>query len=89
MRCRRQRCCRLVIAGLVFGIRSNQRDSLEAEAVKLEAEISTTEAALANFVNAEEPQRQSKRLDALRERLDAAMLEWATLAETIEEEEEG
>jgi ATP-binding cassette subfamily F protein 3 len=62
----------------------DQRDNLETEAAKLAA----TEEALANFVSAEETQRQSKHLDTLRARLDEVMLEWATLAEAIEAEEE-
>jgi ATP-binding cassette subfamily F protein 3 len=66
----------------------DQRDNLETEAAKLETEIAATEEALANFVSAEETQRQSKHLDTLRARLDEVMLEWATLAEAIEAEEE-
>jgi ATP-binding cassette subfamily F protein 3 len=64
-----------------------RRAELEEEAARLEAEIAQTEAELAVFVSAEQSQRQSQQLDALRARLDAAMHEWAEVSEAIEAEE--
>ena len=64
-----------------------RRDHLESEAARFEAAIAKTESALSQFVSAEETQLQSRQLDELRAHLDAAMHEWAELAETIESEE--
>lgn len=64
-----------------------KRGELEDEAARLEASIAETESLMAVFVTAEESLRQSNRLDDLRERLDAAMTEWAEVSEAIEEEE--
>ncbi|MCZ2157179.1 MAG: ABC-F family ATP-binding cassette domain-containing protein, partial [Bryobacterales bacterium] len=64
-----------------------RRDELEDEATRLEALIAETETLMSVFITAEESLRQSQQLDSLRERLDAAMREWADVSEAIEEEE--
>lgn len=65
----------------------DQRDALEEETVRLEAAMAELEASLANFVSAEETQRQSKDLDDVRKRLDEATQEWTEVSEAIESEE--
>ncbi len=65
----------------------DKRNELEDETVRLERDIAETEAAMAVYVTAEESLRQSNHLDSLRERLDAAMHEWAEISEAIEAEE--
>lgn len=65
----------------------DRRSALEDETARLEEEIAQTEAKLAVYVSAEESQRQSQHLDTLRNRLDAAMYEWAEVSEAIEVEE--
>lgn len=65
----------------------DKRNELEDETARLERDIAETEAAMAVYVTAEESLRQSNHLDSLRERLDAAMHEWAEISEAIEAEE--
>ncbi|MCL4784615.1 MAG: ATP-binding cassette domain-containing protein [Bryobacterales bacterium] len=63
-----------------------KRSELEEETARLESAIAETEAAMAVYVTAEQSMRQSNELDALRERLDATMQEWAEVSEAIEAE---
>lgn len=63
-----------------------KRSELEEETARLESAIAETEAAMAIYVTAEQSMRQSNELDALRERLDATMQEWAEVSEAIEAE---
>ncbi|MCC6265145.1 MAG: ABC-F family ATP-binding cassette domain-containing protein [Bryobacterales bacterium] len=64
----------------------DRRSELEEEAARLESAITETEASMAVYVTAEQSLRQSNELDKLRERLDAAMQEWAEVSEAIEAE---
>ncbi len=59
---------------------------LEEEVPRLEAAIATTEAELARFVSAEETQRQSNLLEALRAQLAAAIAEWEETMQVLEEQ---
>ena len=63
-----------------------KRSELEEETARLESAIAEIEAAMAVYVTAEQSMRQSNELDALRERLDATMQEWAEVSEAIEAE---
>ena len=59
---------------------------LEEEVPRLEAAIATTEAELARFVSAEETQRQSNLLEALRTQLAAAIADWEETMQVLEEQ---
>jgi ATP-binding cassette subfamily F protein 3 len=61
-----------------------RRHEIEEEVTRLEAEIADYEAALAHFVNVEETQRVSDLLDARRADLEALLLEWEEVAQSIE-----
>ncbi len=61
-----------------------RRGEIEEEVTRLEAEIADCEAALSNFVNAEETRRVSALLDARRADLEALMAEWEEVAQAIE-----
>ncbi|HXB61781.1 MAG TPA: ABC-F family ATP-binding cassette domain-containing protein [Acidobacteriaceae bacterium] len=60
---------------------------VEEEIPRLESSIAHTEAALGNFVSAEETQRQSALLDDLRARHAALLAEWEQMAVVLEEQE--
>jgi ATP-binding cassette subfamily F protein 3 len=61
-----------------------RRHEIEEEVTRLETEIADYEAALANFVSAEETRRVSGLLDSRRADLDALMSEWEQVAQAIE-----
>ncbi len=61
-----------------------RRHEIEEEVTRLEAEIGDHESALAHFVSMEETQRISDLLNARRGDLEALMLEWEDVAQTIE-----
>jgi ATP-binding cassette, subfamily F, member 3 len=61
-----------------------RRHEIEEEVTRLETEIADYEAALANFVSAEETRRVSGLLDSRRADLDALMTEWEQVAQAIE-----
>ncbi len=61
-----------------------RRREIEEEVTRLEAEIADYEAGLANFVSVEETKRLSDLLDARRGDLDAVMVEWEDVVQTIE-----
>ncbi len=60
---------------------------VEEEIPRLESSIAHTEAAMGNFISAEETQRQSALLDDLRAQHAALLAEWEQLATTLEEQE--
>jgi ATP-binding cassette subfamily F protein 3 len=59
---------------------------LEEEVARVEAVIAHCEAALQNFVSAEETQRLSQELKTRRSQLDALMEEWEELAQALQEQ---
>ena len=59
---------------------------LEEEVARVEAVIAHCEAALQNFVSAEETQRLSQELKTRRSQLDALMEEWEELAQVLQEQ---
>jgi ATP-binding cassette subfamily F protein 3 len=61
-----------------------RRHEIEEEVTRLETEIADYEAALGNFVSAEETKRVSELLDARRADLNALMAEWEQVAQAIE-----
>jgi ATP-binding cassette subfamily F protein 3 len=61
-----------------------RRHAIEDEVTRLEVEISDYEAALANYVSVEETKRVSELLDARRSDLEALLLEWEEVAQSIE-----
>ncbi len=61
-----------------------RRREIEEEVTRLEAEIADYEAGLASFVSVEETKRLSDLLDARRGDLDAVMVEWEDVVQTIE-----
>jgi ATP-binding cassette subfamily F protein 3 len=58
--------------------------AIEDEVTRLEVEIADYEAALGNFVNVDETKRLSELLEARRADLEALMIEWEDVAESIE-----
>ncbi len=60
-----------------------RQDDLEIEVGKLEAEIAECEAALGNFVSAEETRRVSGVLEARRSDLNGLLAEWEEVSEAI------
>jgi ATP-binding cassette subfamily F protein 3 len=58
--------------------------AIEDEITRLEVEIADYEAALGNFVNVEETRRVHELLDARRADLEALMIEWEDVAQSIE-----
>ncbi len=58
--------------------------AIEDEITRLEVEIADYETALANFVNVEETKRVHELLEARRTDLEALMIEWEDVAQTIE-----
>ena len=58
--------------------------AIEDEITRLEVEIADYEAALGNFVNAEETKRMTERLEARRADLESLMTEWEDVAQLIE-----
>ena len=58
--------------------------ALELMVPQLEASIAFTEEAMADFVSAEETQRQAANLEALRARHAAALGEWEELSAELE-----
>jgi ATP-binding cassette subfamily F protein 3 len=58
--------------------------AIEDEITRLEVEIADYEAALGNFVNAEETKRMSELLEARRADLESLMTEWEDVAQLIE-----
>ena len=61
-----------------------RQGEIEEEVTRLEAEIADYEAALARFVSVEETQRVSDLLGARRGDLEALMIEWENVANSIE-----
>jgi len=61
-----------------------RQGEIEEEVSRLEAEIADCEAALSNFVSAEETRRVSDLLDARRADLESLMTEWEQVAQAIE-----
>jgi ATP-binding cassette subfamily F protein 3 len=61
-----------------------RRHEIEEEVTRLETEIADYEAALGNFVSAEETKRISELLDSRRADLSALMAEWEEVAQVIE-----
>ncbi len=57
---------------------------LEKEVARLEAAIAQAEAALQNFVSAEETQRQTELLNRSRADLESSLAEWGELAAALE-----
>jgi ATP-binding cassette subfamily F protein 3 len=62
-----------------------RRSAIEDEVTRLEAEIADYEAALGNFVSADETQRIGGLLAARRSDLESLMAEWEEVANAIEE----
>jgi ATP-binding cassette subfamily F protein 3 len=62
----------------------DRRRSIEDEVARLEAEIAGCEAALSNFVSADETARLSALLDQRRAGLEKLMQEWEEVVEVIE-----
>ncbi len=60
---------------------------VEEEIPRIESSIAHTEAALGNFISAEETQRQSALLDDLRAQHAALLAEWEEMAMVLEEQE--
>ncbi len=58
--------------------------AIEDEITRLEVEIADYEAALGNFVNAEETKRMTELLEARRADLESLMTEWEEVAQLIE-----
>ncbi len=58
--------------------------AIEDEVTRLEVEIADYEAALGNFVNVEETKRVHELLEARRADLEALMMEWEDVAQSIE-----
>jgi ATP-binding cassette subfamily F protein 3 len=58
--------------------------AIEDEITRLEVEIADYEAALGNFVNAEETKRMTELLEARRADLESLMTEWEDVAQLIE-----
>src|SRR5262249_44393813 len=61
-----------------------RRRAIEDEVTRLEVEIADYEAALSNFRSAEETQMMSELLNARRSDLEALLIEWEEVAQTIE-----
>jgi len=61
-----------------------RRRSVEEEVAKLEAGIANDEAALANFVSAEETRRVNEALGIRRAELEALLAEWEEISQSIE-----
>ena len=61
-----------------------RQGEIEEEVTKLEAEIADYEAALGNFVSAEDTRRLADLLDARRQDLSALLGEWEEVAQSIE-----
>ena len=61
-----------------------RQGEIEEEVVRLEAEIAQLEADLSNFVSSEETARLSALLEARRGDLEALLLEWEEVSQTIE-----
>jgi ATP-binding cassette, subfamily F, member 3 len=61
-----------------------RREAIELEVTKLEAEIADYEAALANFVSAEETKTLGELLEARRTDLNALLAEWEEVGRLIE-----
>jgi ATP-binding cassette subfamily F protein 3 len=61
-----------------------RRHAIEDEITRLEVEIADYEAALGNFVNVEETKRVHELLQARRADLEALMMEWEEVAQSIE-----
>jgi ATP-binding cassette subfamily F protein 3 len=76
------------VAGRLNPIKLRQmkerRREIEEEVTRLEAEIADYEAGLASFVSVEETKRLRDLLDARRGDLDAVMVEWEDVVQTIE-----
>ncbi|MFB3829819.1 MAG: ABC transporter ATP-binding protein, partial [Bryobacteraceae bacterium] len=62
----------------------DRQTEIEEEVARLEAEIADTEAALSNFVSADETMRLAAVLDDRRGNLQRLMEEWEEVASTIE-----
>src|SRR5262249_18359826 len=82
-----------VLAGAVKDRRLNpiklrqmkeRRRAIEDEVTRLEVEIADFEAALSNYRTAEESQLMADLLKARRADLDALLMEWEEVAQTIE-----
>jgi ATP-binding cassette subfamily F protein 3 len=58
--------------------------AIEDEVTRLEVEIADYEAALGNFVSVEETKRVHELLEARRADLEALMMEWEEVAQSIE-----
>jgi ATP-binding cassette subfamily F protein 3 len=61
-----------------------RRHAIEDEVTRLEVEIADYEAALANYVNAEETKRINDLLEARRSDLETLLFEWEEVAQLIE-----
>jgi ATP-binding cassette, subfamily F, member 3 len=61
-----------------------RQGEIEEEVARLETEIADCEAALSNFVSAEETRRVTDMLDARRSELESLMGEWEEVAHSIE-----
>ena len=61
-----------------------RRREIEEDVTRLETEIADYEAALSNYVSAEETRRVGDLLDARRKDLEGLMAEWETVAQSIE-----
>ena len=59
---------------------------LEEEVARVEAAIAHCEAALRNFVSAEETQRLTQELKTRRTQLEALLEEWEELAQALQEQ---
>ena len=58
--------------------------AIEDEITRLEVEIADYETALGNFVNVDETKRVTELLEARRADLEALMIEWEDVAQSIE-----
>ena len=63
----------------------NRLSVVEAEIPRIETAIAEAEQTLVNFVSAEETQRQSATLDALRSEHTSLTAEWEDLMQQLEE----
>jgi exonuclease VII small subunit len=61
-----------------------RRKEIEEDVTRLETEISDYEAALSNYVSAEETRRVNDLLEARRQDLEGLMAEWEDVAQSIE-----
>ena len=61
-----------------------RRREIEEEVTRLETEIADYEAALSNYVSAEETRRVSELLEARRRDLEGLLAEWEDVAQSIE-----